>query len=335
MKSKSEWKDIIYCYKNGPTDELKDRAMALRKKEYGLSVYLRGLIEFTNHCKNNCFYCGLRKDNCYVDRYRLTPEEIIRTCDIGYLLGYRTFVLQGGEDPWFTDETICKIIYKIKEKYNDCAITLSIGEKSKESYLAYYQAGADRYLLRHETANDLHYSKLHPKSMKLSNRKECLYNLREIGFQVGAGFMVGSPFQTIDELSEDMVFLEDLQPHMIGIGPFISHKDTPFKGFDNGTCDLTYTMLCLIRIALPKVLLPSTTALASLSEKGRIEGLMCGANVIMPNLSPPDVRKKYSLYDNKKSFGNESAKEINTIKKELESHGFNLDFSRGDSKVIL
>lgn len=333
MKSKAEWKDIIEEYKDGPDSDLKNQAFSLRVKEYGKSVYLRGLIEFTNFCKNNCYYCGLRLDNKCVKRYRLTEDEILSACENGYNSGFKTFVLQGGEDPWFTDDKICSIVSKIKEKYPDCAVTLSIGEKSRESYLAYFNAGADRFLLRHETANAFHYSRLHPENLSLENRKKSLYNLREIGYQVGAGFMVGSPFQTLENLAEDMVFLEDLNPHMVGIGPFIPHKDTPFKNENSGKLELTLTMLCLVRIALPKVLLPATTALATLAENGREQGFECGANVIMPNLSPLGVRKDYSLYNNKKITDGESAESIEKIRREIEKSGLILDFSRGDSRV--
>ena len=330
---KKEWAEQIKQFQNGPSQELKKKALQTRLLSYGRGVFLRGLIEFSNYCKNNCYYCGIRAGNHHVCRYRLTQQDILNTCKKGYAVGFRTFVLQSGEDPWFDDQKICSIISQIKEMYPDCAITLSIGEKSKETYRAFFAAGADRFLLRHETADTAHYRKLHPDVMSLENRKKCLYDLREIGFQVGAGFMVGSPFQTIETLAADMKFLEELQPHMVGLGPFLPHKETPFKDFPPGSLNLTLTMLCLVRIALPNVLLPATTALATLSEQGRALGLACGANVIMPNLSPPEVRGSYSLYDNKKCTGNEAAEEIALLQKEVENDGFFLDFSRGDSRV--
>ena len=330
---KKEWEEQIREFQNGPSLELRHKALQTRILHYDRGVFLRGLIEFSNYCKNNCYYCGIRAGNHHARRYRLSQQDILRTCEKGYDLGFRTFVLQSGEDPWFDDQKICSIVSEIKENHPDCAVTLSIGEKSKDTYRAFFAAGADRFLLRHETANAAHYGKLHPEEMRLENRKKCLYTLREIGFQVGAGFMVGSPFQTVETLAEDMMFLEDLQPHMVGIGPFLPHKDTPLKDAQPGSLYLTLSMLCLIRLALPKVLLPATTALATLSEQGHALGLACGANVIMPNLSPPDVRSSYALYDNKKCTGNESAEEILFLKKEVEQEGFYLDFSRGDSKM--
>lgn len=312
------------------TEYLFEKARNVREKFYGKDVYMRGLIEFSNYCKNDCLYCGIRKSNLKANRYRLTKEEILDCCKEGYELGFRTFVLQGGEDMFFTDDVICGIVGEIKSNYPDCAVTLSIGEKSYESYKAYFDAGADRYLLRHETADNDHYGKLHPPQMSAENRKRCLYDLKKIGFQVGAGFMVGSPYQTEENLAEDMLFLKELEPHMVGIGPFISHKDTPFAHENSGTLELTLFMLGLVRLTLPKVLLPATTALGTIHPKGREKGILAGANVVMPNLSPTAVREKYMLYDNKICTGDESAQCRMCMQKRIESIGYKLVISKGD-----
>lgn len=294
----------------------------IRRKFYGNKVYIRGLIEISNICKNDCYYCGIRCSNNHLTRYRLKKEDILNCCRNGYSLGFRTFVLQGGEDPYFTDRLICEIISDIKNEFPDTAVTLSIGEKSYESYKAYFKAGANRYLLRHETANKLHYRKLHPPEMSLDNRKKCLYNLKEIGYQVGSGFMVGSPYQTLENIVEDLRFLQELMPDMIGIGPYISHADTPFLGFQNGDIKLTLRLISILRHMFPYSLIPSTTALASISANGRELGLKAGANVIMPNLSPPDLRKLYAIYENKASFGSESAQNVKMLKKLVADAGY-------------
>lgn len=303
----------------------------VRRKYYSNDVYLRGLIEFTSYCKNDCLYCGLRRSNLNAERYRLTKEDILECCADGYSLGYRTFVLQGGEDPHFSDEDICGIVSDIKSRYPDCAVTLSIGEKPRESYQAYFDAGADRYLLRHETANEEHYSKLHPSELSLKNRKRCLFDLKEIGYQVGTGFMVGSPYQTAANLAEDMMFLKELSPQMVGIGPFVPHSQTPFKDMPRGTAELTIFMIALIRLTLPDALIPATTALATIDPIGREKGIQAGANVCMPNLSPMQVRKKYMLYDNKVCTGDESAQCRSCMQRRLESIGFTAAVSRGDN----
>lgn len=329
--TKKELTEIILLNSQNTDKEILDAALAEKKKHYSDKIYLRGLIEFTNICKNNCFYCGIRAENNNVTRYRLSKDEIMSCCKIGHELGFSTFVLQGGEDLYFTEDLMCDIIYSIKSKYPHCAVTLSIGEKSKKTYQAYKSAGADRYLLRHETANTEHYKKLHPESMSLDVRKKCLYTLKELGFQVGAGFMVGSPYQTYENLAEDLLFLKELEPHMVGIGPFIPHRDTPFCNNKTGSLNTTITMLALTRLMLPKVLLPATTALATLdSENGRKKAFLAGANVVMPNLSPSEHREQYSLYDNKLSQGNESAQGLKLLKKEIERAGFIADMSRGD-----
>ncbi|HOJ11378.1 MAG TPA: [FeFe] hydrogenase H-cluster radical SAM maturase HydE [Clostridiales bacterium] len=311
-----------------------ENARRVRIENYGRDVYMRGLIEFTNYCKNDCYYCGIRKSNCNAERYRLTKEQILDCCAQGYELGFRTFVLQGGEDGFYTDKKIVDIVSSIKGKYSDCAVTLSIGEKSFESYKAYFDAGTDRYLLRHETANAEHYGKLHPNSLSLHNRKQCLFNLKEIGYQVGCGFMVGSPFQTTECIVEDLLFIKELSPHMIGIGPFIAHKDTPFAVEPSGTLDLTLFLLGIIRLMLPKVLLPATTALGTIDPCGREKGILAGANVVMPNLSPTNVRKKYMLYDNKICTGDEAAECLMCMQQRIESIGYKLVVSRGDYKFV-
>ncbi len=306
----------------------------LREEYYGKDVYIRGLIEFTNYCKNDCYYCGIRRSNKNAQRYRLDLDDIMNCCQEGYSLGFRTFVLHGGEDPYFTDERMCRIISEIRNKYNDCAITLSIGEKSRESYKSFFDAGANRYLLRHETADDTHYGMLHPAQLSLENRKRCLYDLKEIGYQVGTGFMVGSPFQTAEILARDMMFIKELKPSMAGIGPFITHKDTPFSDKPSGTLELTLFMLGLIRLTLPNALIPSTTALGTIAPNGRELGLKAGANVIMPNLSPTRVRKKYMLYNNKICTGEESAQCIQCLKNRVSSVGYEIVCSRCDVKEL-
>lgn len=312
--------------------ELMREADRLRRLYYDNEVYTRGLIEFTNFCKNDCLYCGIRHSNPYAERYRLTERQILECCSLGWELGYRTFVLQGGEDPYFTDERIERIVYSIRSTHPDCAVTLSIGEHSRESYQRFYNAGAQRYLLRHETANDEHYRKLHPAAMSPENRKRCLWDLRDIGYQVGAGFMVGSPFQTPEYLADDLLFLQELQPHMVGIGPFIPQKDTPFGTFPSGTVEQTLLLLAMLRVLLPTALLPATTAVGTLDPLGREKALKAGANVVMPNLSPTDVRKKYLLYDNKICTGDEAAECRFCIQGRVERAGFRLTVSRGDHK---
>ena len=324
---------IIAYFASAPQPEreaLFDEALKQKRIYYGNRVFFRGLIEFSSYCKNDCFYCGIRRNNSNAQRYRLSMAEILECCAEGYRLGFRTFVLQSGEDPYYTDDHICHIITTIKELYPECAITLSMGEKTEESYRRYFNAGADRYLLRHESASEPHYTRLHPSAMSLEHRKNCLYTLKKIGFQVGAGFMVESPHQTFDDLALDLIFLRELQPHMIGIGPFIPHKDTIFAGEKTPTADLTLIMLALIRVMLPKTLLPSTTALGTIDAKGREKGLKAGANVVMPNLSPIKHRKDYSLYDNKICTGEEAAECLGCLSKRIRSAGFEPDFSRGD-----
>lgn len=313
-------------------EELKTYANELRQKYYGDKVYIRGLIEFTNYCRNNCYYCGIRRDNGKALRYRLDKSDILECCDEGYNLGFRTFVLQGGEDMYYTDEKICDIVYSIRNKYPDCAVTLSIGEKSRKSYEDYYNAGAMRYLLRHETADNAHYGRLHPESMSLNNRKRCLYDLKDIGYQVGAGFMVGSPYQTIDNIISDLKFLRELEPDMIGIGPYITHKQTPFKDFESGDLKLTLRLLSLIRILLPYALIPATTALGTIHPMGRELGLKAGANVVMPNLSPVKVRKLYELYENKICTGEEAAQCRSCLEKRVESAGFRIVTDIGNAE---
>lgn len=307
-------------------------ADAVRRANYGDKVFIRGLIEFTNYCKNDCYYCGIRRSNTKAVRYRLEKEDIIDCCREGYVLGFRTFVLQGGEDPYFTDNRICGIVSEIKSLFPDCAVTLSVGEKSRQSYLDYYNAGANRYLLRHETADCIHYSKLHPQCMSLDSRKRCLFDLKEIGFQVGSGFMVGSPYQTTENLVKDLRFLQQLSPDMIGIGPYITHADTPFAGMDNGGMSLTLRMIAILRLLFPYALIPSTTALGTIDPKGRELGLKAGANVVMPNLSPKKVRKLYNLYENKAFSGEESAQSLALLERSVRSAGYRIVTDIGNVK---
>ena len=299
---------------------------------YGKRVFKRGLIEFTNYCRNDCYYCGIRRSNASAQRYRLDKEIILSCCRRGYDLGYRTFVLQGGEDGYFTDDKICDIVSAIRENYPDCAITLSIGEKTKESYQKYFDAGANRYLLRHETANEEHYGKLHPAELSLQTRKQCLRDLKEIGYQAGCGFMVGSPYQTMETLYEDLQFIKELEPHMVGIGPFIPQNQTPFADKQAGTLEMTLRLLAIIRLIHPNVLLPATTALGTIHEQGRELGILAGANVVMPNLSPSDVREKYKLYDNKACTGDEAAEGDANLCLRMKEIGYDLVCDRGDFK---
>lgn len=305
-------------------------ADSVRRGIYGNDVYIRGLIEFSNYCKNNCYYCGIRHGNSKAVRYRMSKDEILLCCDEGYRLGFRTFVLQSGEDPYYTDSVICDIVSSIRERFADCAITLSMGEKSRESYKAYYDAGANRYLLRHETAEEKHYAMLHPKSMNPEKRKKCLFDLKEIGYQTGSGFMVGSPYQTTDNLISDLRFLQELKPDMIGIGPFIVHNDTPFAGFKNGTLELTLRMIAILRLMFPYALIPATTALGTIHPEGRELGLKCGANVVMPNLSPTKVRKLYNLYENKICTGEESAQCRRCLEGRVRNAGYKIVTSVGN-----
>lgn len=307
-----------------------EQARAAREAVYGKAVYMRGLIEFTNYCKNDCYYCGIRRSAKGAERYRLSEEQILACCEMGYTLGFRTFVLQGGEDAYYTDERIVSIVSKIKEKYPDCAVTLSIGERERASYEAFFAAGADRYLLRHETANDAHYALLHPPELSLTHRKQCLRDLKEIGYQVGCGFMVGSPGQAPEHLAEDLQFIHELQPHMVGIGPFVPHHDTPFAKEAQGGLELTLRLLAIIRLMEPHVLLPATTALGTIDPRGREKGILAGANVVMPNLSPQDVRKKYMLYDNKICTGDEAAECVKCLGRRIASTGYELVCDRGD-----
>ena len=330
--SVDEYEYLIENRNDEIASRLAETAVEERKRIYGDEVFVRGLIEVSSFCKNDCLYCGIRRGNASADRYRLTEKEILTCCDEGYALGFRTFVLQGGEDGWFTDDRLCEIVRKIKSAYPDCAITLSLGERSRESYQKLYQAGADRYLLRHETADREHYEKLHPKEMSFDNRMRCLHDLREIGYQVGCGFMVGSPYQTPHTLAEDLKFVETFKPDMCGIGPFVPHHKTPFKSFKQGTVELTCYLLSVLRLIYPPILLPSTTALGTIDPMGREKGILAGANVVMPNLSPVKFRKKYDLYDNKICTGEESAQCRGCLERRVNSIGYRIVTSRGDMK---
>lgn len=328
--------DYEYLIKNRNEEAaqlLAELAVKTRKEIYGNAVYVRGLIEFSNICSNDCLYCGIRKSNKNCQRYRLTQEQILECADEGYLLGFRTFVLQGGEDGYYTDDILCGIIREIKARYPDCAVTLSVGERSFESYKKLYDTGADRYLLRHETADEEHYKRLHPKGMSFKRRMQCLEDLRRIGYQVGCGFMVGSPYQTDETLAKDLKFIEDFKPDMCGIGPFIPHKDTPLGKEPAGTAELTCYLLSIIRLIHPPVLLPATTALGTIDPVGREQGIRSGANVVMPNLSPVSTRKKYELYDNKICTGEESAQCRSCLSRRMFSVGYEIVTDRGDIRL--
>ncbi len=331
--SDAELKSLITSEDDGVSEKLALYADKVRNQHYGKKVFLRGLIEISSYCKNDCLYCGIRRGNKNAQRCRMNAEQILEAADIGYKLGFRTFVMQGGEDAYYTDDLMCDIIVEIKNRYPDCAVTLSLGERTYESYKKLRDAGTDRYLLRHESADCQLYKKLHPAEMTLDNRVKCLYNLRELGYQVGAVFMVGAPFQTVENIIADLRFLQELRPQMIGIGPFIPHHDTPFANEKGGTAKLTLRLLGIIRLMFPKVLLPATTALATISENGRIKGLQTGCNVIMPNISPKNMRDKYELYNNKLSSGSEAAEGLENLKKEVESAGYFISDERGDAAV--
>lgn len=330
MLTKDQWIQLI-----GSREVYESQAAALakriREEHFGNQIYVRGLIEFTNYCKNDCYYCGIRRSNRNAERYRLTMEQILECTDTGYELGFRTFVLQGGEDGYYTDERLEEIIKAIKEKHPDCALTLSLGERSRKSYELFYQAGADRYLLRHETADANHYQRLHPEEMSYQHRMNCLKELKDIGYQVGCGFMVGSPGQTEETLAEDMLFIQEFQPHMVGIGPFVPHHETPFGREPGGTVEDTLYLLSLIRILEPTVLLPATTALGTIDPRGREKGILAGANVVMPNLSPTNVRKKYELYDNKICTGDEAAECRSCLSNRMKTIDCELVTHRGDA----
>lgn len=327
-----EYEYLIENRTKEAAEQLAQAAVEVRKEIYGDSVFIRGLIEISNICKNDCLYCGIRKSNPNCQRYRLTAEEILECCEEGYKLGFRTFVLQGGEDSYYSNDVLCELIRSIKKLYSDCAVTLSLGERSRESYKRLYDAGADRYLLRHETADSKHYAKLHPRELSFENRMQCLQDLKEIGYQVGCGFMVGSPYQTNAELARDLKFIEEFQPDMCGIGPFIPHKDTVFAKEKAGTLELTCYLLSIIRLIKPNILLPATTALGTIDENGREKGILAGANVVMPNLSPASVRKKYMLYNNKVSDGAESAQSKYELEKRMIYIGYEVVTDRGDIK---
>lgn len=309
---------------------INEQACEVSLRHFGNKIYIRGLIEVSNCCRNNCYYCGIRKGNTNIERYRLSEENILDCCQHGYELGFRTFVLQGGEDPALTDSRIESIVATIRKSFPDCAITLSLGEKSREAYERFYRAGANRYLLRHETYNGAHYRQLHPAEMSGEQRLQCLQDLKAIGYQTGTGIMVGSPGQTVDHLVQDVLFIEKLRPEMIGIGPFLPHHDTPFAEYPSGTMEQTILLLSIFRLMHPSALIPATTALATLAPNGRERGILAGANVVMPNLSPPDERKKYELYNDKASLGAESAEGLVTLQKQLQAIGYEISTDRGD-----
>ena len=307
-------------------------ADSVRQEHYGKDVYIRGLIEISNYCHNNCHYCGIRCGNSKVARYRLTKQEILSCCMQGYKLGFRTFVLQGGEDTFFSEDYVCEIIYEIKNLYPDCAVTLSLGERSEQTYQRWFDTGANRYLLRHETANAAHYKLLHPNSMSIETRKDCLWKLKEIGYQVGSGFMIGSPHQTTDFIIEDLRFLQELMPDMVGIGPYITHRDTPFHIYDSGELHSCLRLISILRLMFPYALIPSTTALGTIAANGRELGLVAGANVVMPNLSPIKVRKKYELYDNKICTNEEAAECRQCLTRRVASIGYHIRTHIGNVK---
>ena len=333
--SAPEWQRLL----QEATPSLRQEAECLARRRtreiFGADIYIRGLIEFTNHCKNDCCYCGLRRSNPQAQRYRLSAETILACCDAGYALGFRTFVLQGGEDGGFSDDALCRVIENIKRRHGDCAVTLSVGERERSVYRSFREAGADRYLLRHETADDGHYRLLHPAPQTLARRKECLWTLKDLGFQIGAGFMVGSPGQTVETMTKDLLFLQELRPHMVGIGPFLPQRETPFAAEPGGSAEQTLFLLSLVRLLLPEVLLPATTALSTAAADGRRRGVLAGANVIMPNLSPKDARDRYRLYDGKASAAGETAGELAELREQMKEIGCRIVTDRGDSPAFV
>lgn len=310
-------------------EDLFAEACRVRDEVYGRKVFMRGLIEVTSHCKNNCLYCGLRRD-MHCTRYRLTKEQILQCCRTGHELGFRTFVMQGGEDAWMTDERVCDIVHAVKREFPDCAVTLSLGERGRESFARLKDAGADRYLLRHETADAAHYARLHPSEMRFEHRMQCLRDLRELGFQTGCGFMVGSPGQTLETLKKDLQFIAEFRPEMVGIGPFIPASGTPFEHEPAGSVELTLRLLAIIRVMHPRVLLPATSALGTLHPQGRERAIRAGANVVMPNLSPQDTRSLYSIYNNKLATGSEAAESAADIRARMKAIGMEVPTERGD-----
>lgn len=327
---KEQWEQLFDTYTEEDREFAAELARTIAVKNFGKKIYFRGIVEFSNICKNDCFYCGIRKSNRNVERYRLNADQIMACCEAGYNNGFRTFVLQGGEDGWFNDDRMVEIVSRIRKAYPDCAITLSLGERSRESYEKLFAAGADRYLLRHETADETHYGVLHPSEMNWANRIRCLRDLKDIGYQTGCGIMVGTPGQTPATLAKDMLFMEEFQPEMIGVGPFLPHKDTPFKDQEKGSVSMTLFILALCRIMLPNVLLPSTTALGTVNSDGRKQGVLHGCNVIMPNLSPEDTRKNYMLYDNKAGTNLTASEGIRIVRQEMEDIGYEMVEGRGD-----
>lgn len=324
------YKALLICSDADALAYLHQQAREVAQTHFSNKIYIRGLIEISNYCRNNCYYCGIRKENRHIERYRLSRENILECCKQGYESGFRTFVLQGGEDPVQSSAWIEETITMLRSRFPDCAITLSLGERSREDFERFFRAGATRYLLRHETYNAAHYRQLHPANMSLSVRLQCLEWLKEIGYQTGTGIMVGSPGQTIDHLIEDIKYIERLSPEMIGIGPFIPHHDTPFATYKSGSMELTLKLLSIFRLMQPRALIPATTALATLATEGREQGILAGANVVMPNLSPYKERKKYELYDNKASLGAEAAEGLDLLQKQLRVIGYEISPDRGD-----
>lgn len=327
---REDWVALFSTHTQAERDYATTLARERTVATFGKTIYFRGIVEFTNYCRNNCMYCGIRRDNHRAVRYRLSPEDILYCCQEGYDNGFRTFVLQGGEDAYFTDERMCALVRQIKERFSDCAVTLSLGERSRASYQALFEAGADRYLLRHETADPSHYARLHPPELSLAHRIQCLQELKEIGYQTGCGCMVGTPYQTPETLAEDMLLMERLQPEMVGLGPFIPHQDTPLGNCPMGSISTTLFVISLCRLMLPWALIPSTTALGTADQEGRKQGVLAGCNVVMPNLSPLAVRKKYMLYDNKVGTEMTAAEGIALLRRQMKEIGYEVVTGRGD-----
>lgn len=330
---RDEFRALIASCDSQTLEYIRKESVRTAQERFGHGIFVRGLIEISSFCRNDCAYCGLRRSNRSAERYRLNYEQIIECCKEGYDAGLRTFVLQGGEDGTLTDEWLEQIIHDIRHIYPDVAITLSLGERSYASYKRLYDAGATRYLLRHEAANEELYRKLHPHTMSHTNRIACIENLKEIGYQTGMGMMVGVKGQSVDDLVDDLLLMERIRPQMIGIGPFIPHRNTPLGDYPAGSVELTLLMLSIVRLMHPSALIPSTTALATLSTEGRRMGILSGANVVMPNLTPPSERKKYAIYEDKASSGSEAVEGLKVLEQELNEIGYHIDYSRGDYKT--
>ncbi len=320
----------LLSFGDDDTQELFDSADYIRRKYVGDEIHLRGLIEFSNFCERNCYYCGLRKDNKKLSRYRLTPQEIINYSVKCEELGYRTVVLQSGEDSYYTVEILSNIIKEIKQKTN-LAVTLCIGERNKYEYKRLFDAGADRYLLKFETSDPVLYYKLHP-DLLYENRRKKILELKEIGYQIGSGIIVGLPGQTINSIAQDIIWFDELELDMIAIGPYVHHQETPLENIKFKDLSLVLKIIAITRIMTKDTLIPATTAISTLDIfNGRRRALEVGANVIMPNVIPPHLREKYQIYPKNKILLQEPESQKKEIETMITYIGRMIAKSRGDS----